>query len=489
MTPRSTVILILGMHRSGTSALTRVLNLCGVDLGRRLMPAAEGNNESGFWEHMDAVGLHERALMLLGRSWSDARSLPADWQTSAAAAAARQRIAELVRDEFAHSPLWAVKDPRLCRFVPLWTKVLGEAGIDLKVVFVLRHPEEVIASLGRRDGLSPRESGLLLLNHFFEAALATTGQARCVVTYQSLMDDWRGCVDRIAQELVIELPLRESAEDDIDRFLDRGARNHHAVGESAALCESLNGRVYRAALDGTTSAQFWESVAGLGETWNLYRNDVLPYADELLDLLAMRGALETCGRLPAISPGLGQDHNMPPLASLQFRMIAGLQDGMGRLGQASADLGEMVRIGSETMAGISGEIAADVAQLRGVLPEIRQSLESLFGIAGAQQHQLGEALVQADVLRQHIDDTAMRSDERLQDLAQEAALARSESEQRLAVRVDALAAAVEALAALTRQSAEDAVRDKEEQAQRKQEARLKDEARWSRRLRRLLSGK
>ena len=73
MTQRPTAILILGMHRSGTSALTRVLNLCGVDLGTRLIPPAAGNNENGFWEHVDAVDMHERLLLQLGRSWSDAR--------------------------------------------------------------------------------------------------------------------------------------------------------------------------------------------------------------------------------------------------------------------------------------------------------------------------------------------------------------------------------------------------------------------------------
>ncbi len=490
MADNRTAILILGMHRSGTSALTRVLNLCGVDLGEHLMPPAQGNNETGFWEHLDAVDLHERALLELGRSWSDPRNLPADWQASPAAAAAERRIAKLVRTEFADSPLWAVKDPRMCRFVPLWAKVLAAAGIDLKVVFVLRHPDEVIASVERRDGISPHESGLLLLNHFFEAALATVGRARCAVTYQSLMDDWSGCVDRIARELAIELPLRESAAEEIERFLDRGARNHHVADDAAALCESLNGRIYRAALDSTTSAQFWDKVVDLGDTWALYRNDVLPYVDELLDLMAIRGALESHGRLPAITPPSGQGHNVPPLARLQFRMIAGLQDGMGRLGQASADLGAMVRIGSETAADLSATIAAEVAQMR-------QSLESLFGIAGAQQQQLGEALVQADVLRRHMDDIAGRGDQRLtlfatrnEERLQDMAVARSESEQQLMVRVDALASAVDALATQARQQADDAARERKAEALRnEEETRLKYEARWSRRLRRLLSGK
>jgi len=168
----------------------------------------------------------------------------------------------------------------------------------------------------------------------------------------------------------------------------------------------------------------------------------------------------------------------------------------------------MVRIGSETAAGVSSGIAAAVAQLRDDLPEVRHSLQGLFGIAGAQQQQLGEALVQADVLRRHIDDVAAlgdqrltlfaaRSDERLQNMTQAALTARAESEQRLTARFDALADAIEALAAQARQQAAEVVREKQAQArqmeeearQMEEEARQKNEARWSQRLRRLLSGK
>ncbi len=83
-------ILVLGMHRSGTSALTRVLNLLGAELGSRLMPAVSGNNENGFWENQDAVDIHEALLSDLGRNWHDIREMPAGWAASDAAARARR---------------------------------------------------------------------------------------------------------------------------------------------------------------------------------------------------------------------------------------------------------------------------------------------------------------------------------------------------------------------------------------------------------------
>ena len=74
-------ILVLGMHRSGTSAVTGALRLCGVELGTELMQPGS-DNPKGFWEHAGVVAIHERLLAALERSWNDPRPLPADWLQS-----------------------------------------------------------------------------------------------------------------------------------------------------------------------------------------------------------------------------------------------------------------------------------------------------------------------------------------------------------------------------------------------------------------------
>src|SRR5262245_18596534 len=135
-------ILVLGMHRSGTSAVTRVLNLLGFDLGRRLMPPMPDSNEKGFWENLDAVDIDDRLLVSLGRSWHDVRTLPAGWSQSAAANEAKTAIKDLIRADFRSAPCWAVKDPRMCRLAPLWLEVLAELGIEPRILFVVRDPHE-----------------------------------------------------------------------------------------------------------------------------------------------------------------------------------------------------------------------------------------------------------------------------------------------------------------------------------------------------------
>ena len=135
-------ILVLGMHRSGTSAVTGALRLCGVELGSELMQPGP-DNPKGFWEHAGVVAIHDRLLAALGRSWNDPRPLPPHWLQTEAAAAAAAALEALLREEFSGSVLWAVKDPRMCRLLPLWWPVLERMGVQAAALFVLRHPREV----------------------------------------------------------------------------------------------------------------------------------------------------------------------------------------------------------------------------------------------------------------------------------------------------------------------------------------------------------
>ena len=224
---RSQAILVLGMHRSGTSAVARVVNLLGADLGQRLMPPMPNSNEKGFWENLDAVDIDERLLTGIGRSWHDVRDLPAGWLQSAAAVEASAAIKNLIQAEFGAVPLWAVKDPRMCRLMPLWLPVLAECGIEPHVLFVLRHPLEVAASLHARDGWPHGRSLLLWLQHVLEAERATRGCRRVIVSYDQLLRDWSRSMGLVAQGLDLAWPRSfDDARAEIEAFLDAGARHH-----------------------------------------------------------------------------------------------------------------------------------------------------------------------------------------------------------------------------------------------------------------------
>ena len=221
-------ILVMGMHRSGTSAMTRVLNLHGVALGDNLLDPAPDNSR-GFWEQRAVVELHERLLAGLDRKWKDPRPLPQGWQQTEAAARASVDIGAVI-DSFAGEAVFAVKDPRLCEFVELWLSILHKRGIQTAVVLVVRHPIEVAESIQMRDGWSRDLSWLMWSRSTIDAWTTTSQVPRCVVSYDRLLEDWRPVMARVAAQLHLEWPVNSSkAASGVRDFLDMGERHHRSV--------------------------------------------------------------------------------------------------------------------------------------------------------------------------------------------------------------------------------------------------------------------
>ena len=219
-------VLVLGMHRSGTSALTRCLNLLGMDLGSHLLSPEKGNAK-GFWEHADVVRINDALLQSFGMYWHSLDPLPQNWLQSEASEKAREEIRELIRRDFAGVSLWGLKDPRMCRLAPLWLGVLREMGITVAAVFVVRSPLEVAASLEREHGLSISSNVISWMQHLAEAEIATRSIARTMVDYDHLLADPFVLLSGIGHALGIVWPITVDARRDaIVSFLDVGLRTH-----------------------------------------------------------------------------------------------------------------------------------------------------------------------------------------------------------------------------------------------------------------------
>lgn len=225
-TPKSCIV-ILGMHRSGTSALAGVLSLLGVNLGARLLEAQEGVNPKGFWEHAAVVDLHDELLDELHSGWWDALPIPEGWSASTAAMRCREGLEQLIRQEFAGDRLWAVKDPRSCRLMPLWTDVMTQTAVHPNYVLMLRHPAEVADSLARRDGFFTPMTALLWLRNVLDSERDTRDQSRMVMTFDDLLSDWRTTLGRATDTFGIALPLQDAAiAPQVDAFLEPQLRHH-----------------------------------------------------------------------------------------------------------------------------------------------------------------------------------------------------------------------------------------------------------------------
>lgn len=224
-----TAILVLGMHRSGTSAATRVLNLLGAHLGDRLLQP-QADNTKGFWEHAEGVEIHERLLTSLGRTWHDFREMPEGWQHSKAGRLALDGIKRLIQAEMLNVRLWAIKDPRMCRVAPLWIEALGELGIRVTALIVVREPYEVGSSLLVRDGWPREHSYLMWCQHLLEAFRSTMQIPRAMLSYDQLMGDWLAHFTRIGNTIGVDWheALLENAEQ-ISSFISPAHRHHKVV--------------------------------------------------------------------------------------------------------------------------------------------------------------------------------------------------------------------------------------------------------------------
>lgn len=244
-------ILVLGMHRSGTSALARVLGLCGASLPSKTW-AADQHNVTGYWEPAEIVTFHEELLQAVGSAHDDIGGLPRAWFASEDAAGYRRRLASLIEDTYGQARLWAVKDPRICRLLPLWLPVLDQMRVEPLAVIPVRNPLEVAASLGARDKLSLAKSLLLWLRHFLEAEVETRGIARSVVGYEGLLHDWQATMGKVARDLGLEWPRPLAVADaEVKGFLDPTHRHHTASLDDLELRRDVSEWVksaYRLAL-------------------------------------------------------------------------------------------------------------------------------------------------------------------------------------------------------------------------------------------------
>jgi len=259
-------LLILGMHRSGTSAVTRVVNLLGAKIGDRLVPPGY-DNPSGFWENAAAVEINEQLLRDLGRTWYDMREMPDGWMETAAAAKALDLARKFIRRDLGESTLCALKDPRICLTVPLWIKAFETLKFEVSCLFVVRDPREVVESLHRRNDWPRSPLYLMWVQYLLEAEAATRRCRRTMVGYDQVLDDWRACMERVAKELHLAWPVKpDDAATAIDAFLDRGQRHHRADDKLGAASDGvplLVRSLHDACLEMTEGEQRWNTIAKL----------------------------------------------------------------------------------------------------------------------------------------------------------------------------------------------------------------------------------
>ena len=239
------LVVVLGMHRSGTSSAAGALVRLGAAAPQHLMPP-DGHNERGFWESRVIVDLNDAILAAGGSDWRDWRKFDLAKIDQAELGSLRERAKAALAEEFGAVGLAVVKDPRMCRLMSFWGPVFEEAKWSVRALLPIRPPLEVGRSLNCRDGLGLAYGCLLWLRHVLDAEVETRGMARAFLDWPQFLGNGRNALSQAGEQLGVIWPYWcESALADIDQFVSADLRHQRTSEADLQTHPAVNDLVQR----------------------------------------------------------------------------------------------------------------------------------------------------------------------------------------------------------------------------------------------------
>jgi hypothetical protein len=239
------IVVVLGMHRSGTSAIARGLKALDVELGDNLMPGAPDNNERGFWEDMDIYRFNERLLAKIGSAWNRMAPLDGERLRREDFSAERYEATYLLEGKFSASKVFGFKDPRTSVLLPFWKCIFDDLDLDDRYVIAVRNPLEVTESLRKRDNLEATLGLMLWLKYNWAAVENTEGRQRVCVSYRKLMEQPAAELERISQaiDLVTPAPSTPALYEYVNEFLSPSLRHNRISDNEIQRASNVPGAI------------------------------------------------------------------------------------------------------------------------------------------------------------------------------------------------------------------------------------------------------
>lgn len=235
-----TAIVVLGMHRSGTSSLSGSLCRLGCKEPTSLIPASD-DNERGYYESLKIRDLNDAVLASAGSAWDDWRVFSESWISSPVATVFEEQACATIVQEYGLAQLIVVKDPRMCRMMPFWTRALNRAGYAIRCILLVRSPLEVASSLWLRDEFPIDKSLLLWLRHVLDAEAITRDLPRAVLHWPDFLDDWRLALTHAGEQISVSWPrLADQSASEIDHFLSPSLRHNVTTKEALVVDPYVN---------------------------------------------------------------------------------------------------------------------------------------------------------------------------------------------------------------------------------------------------------
>lgn len=288
------VLVVLGMHRSGTSLAARLTQLFGARLGDRLLPPQPDNPE-GFYEDVDVVALNTAILRAAkGADWHSLDWLDEQFVNGSGVPTIDDlgaQVKALTQSRLTELGFWAFKDPRTLRTLRIWLRAFASLGVDVKFLVVFRRPEAVCSSLARRDGMMPEQAALLWLLHYLEPWPVLEPQRLAFVDYDDLLAAPDASMERAGRQL--GLKLDDGAHTELEGAVRRDLNHAHAPN---------------------------------GAQWGIHGESLRHLAEQVYDdLRRLQGDPNDAAAMMSLSAGADRLRQSAPILSAMHGMLSSLQ--------------------------------------------------------------------------------------------------------------------------------------------------------------------
>ena len=202
------IVIVLGMHRSGTSLTSSVLSSLGVDMSDDIEVMI--SNARGHWERRELVRFHDRVLQLFERDWYDSRhafDLPSEWWTQPQVRDIRDEMIAWLTTRLQQVRLFGFKDPRTARMLPMWDEICAKLNLDPCYVYCVRNPNQVAASLIARDGIEIRDTEYRWMVYNSHVVLGVRNRSTCIISYEDWFSESGKNITKLMSHLGIVWPF------------------------------------------------------------------------------------------------------------------------------------------------------------------------------------------------------------------------------------------------------------------------------------------
>ena len=232
---RRPIVMVLGMHRSGTSLCAHILGALGVDMADDV--GTNGGNARGGWERREIVEFHDRILSRFNRDYLGRFHdfpLPVAWWADPHVAAIRREMLGFLERRMGEE-YFGFKDPRTVRLMPVWHQIINELKLAPKIVLCLRNPAQVARSLNARDGLDPEIGEYRWLVHMMDFFRYTNNLDFCTVEYEEWFNNPATNIEKLQKFL--DVSWQQSEADlglVLSGIIDPGARHDNPEHREAS---------------------------------------------------------------------------------------------------------------------------------------------------------------------------------------------------------------------------------------------------------------